>query len=105
MTDEQLNDALYQFGISTNGKSPLSMVQIKRKSREWKKKVYNDFHATNNIGSITNIHASDLQIRDVVNFTYLLTYLQLPMSRLVCRWETERNGKRKQYKIRNALGS
>jgi DNA (cytosine-5)-methyltransferase 1 len=74
MTDEQLNDALYQFGISTNGKSPLSMVQIKRKSREWKKKVYNDFHATNNIGSITNIHASDLQIRDVVNFTYLLTY-------------------------------
>lgn len=73
-TDTQLTDHLYGLGISTDGKNPLTKKQIKRKSEKWKREVFNNFQATNNIGSIVNAHAADLKIVDTDKYTYLLTY-------------------------------
>ena len=73
-TDAQLTDHLYGLGISTDGKKPLTKEQIKRKSEKWKREVFNNFQATNNIGSIVNAHAADLKIVDTDKYTYLLTY-------------------------------
>lgn len=55
-------DALYNFGISTDGKSPLSKEKIAKKNEKWLRTVYNNFIATHNLGSIMNIHAEDLEI-------------------------------------------
>lgn len=70
----ELTDKLYNLGISTDGKTPLSKEQIKRKSESWKRTVYNNFKATNNIGSIVNAKGKDLEIIDTDKYTYLLTY-------------------------------
>ena len=72
--NEQLIDKLYNLGISTDGKKPLSKDQIKRKSESWKRTVFNNFKATNNIGSIVNAKGKDLEIIDTDIYTYLLTY-------------------------------
>lgn len=46
---------------------------------------YNAIHGTNfPTMDITQIHGSDLGITEVDKFTYLLTYLLFPLSRLVC---------------------
>lgn len=73
-TDTQLTDHLYGLGISTDGKKPLTKEQIKRKGEKWKREVYNNFQATNNIGSIINAHGADLKIVDTDKYTYILTY-------------------------------
>lgn len=70
----ELTDKLYNLGISTDGKKPLSKDQIKRKSENWKRTVFNNFKATNNIGSIVNAKGKDLEIIDTDIYTYLLTY-------------------------------
>lgn len=75
LTDEQIDDALIKFGISTDGKIPLTDYQIRRKQQKWKRETYNNFIATNNIGSIVKAKGSNLGIIDTDNFTYLLTYL------------------------------
>ena len=55
-TSEELNEILFKIGISTDGKKPLSLQNIARKGEQWKRSVYNDFKATNNIGSILNVN-------------------------------------------------
>ena len=73
-TAEQLNEILSNIGISTDGKKPLTLKEISRKNEQWKRTVYNNFKATNNIGSILNVVGSDLEIIDTDKFTYILTY-------------------------------
>lgn len=73
-TNEELTEKLYQIGISTDGKVPMTKQQIERKGEKWKREVFNNFKATNNIGSIVNCKGSDLGIVDTERFTYLLTY-------------------------------
>ena len=72
--DNELNYILFNLGVSTDGKKQLTLDQIKRKGESWKRTVYNNFKATNNIGSIVNAKADDLKIQDTGKFTYLLTY-------------------------------
>ena len=74
LTAEQLDDALYAYGISTDGKDPMSFEQIKRKPLSWKRTVYNNFKATNNLGSICNFHGKDLQIVDKDTYQYWMFY-------------------------------
>lgn len=74
ISDDELADKLFEIGISGNGKEPMTLDAIKRKSIEWQKGVYNDFRATHNLGSITNIHGSDLEIVDVDKYFYFLFY-------------------------------
>lgn len=80
-TKDELAKILCDMGVSTDGKKPLTLPQIERKGEKWLREVYNNFRATNNIGSITNAHGTDLQIKDTDKYTYLLTYLLFSLSR------------------------
>lgn len=74
LTNEELTDILYNIGISIDGKKPLGTKEIARKGEQWKRTVYNNFKATNNIGSILNISGKDLGIVDTDKWCYILTY-------------------------------
>ena len=71
---KNLANYLYKVGVSTDGKKPLTLQQIERKGETWIREVYNNFTATNNIGSIVNAHGLDLGIEETDKYTYLLTY-------------------------------
>ena len=73
-TAEELTKILFDIGISTDGKKPLTQKEIARKGEPWKRTVYNNFKATNNIGSILNVKGVDLGIVDTDKYCYLLTY-------------------------------
>ena len=73
-TSDELTDALFNIGISTDGKKPMSLDAISRKGEPWKRTVYNNFKATNNIGSVLNVGGRDLGIVDTDKYTYVLTY-------------------------------
>ena len=73
-TSDELTDVLFNIGISTDGKKPLLVKEIARKGEQWKRTVYNNFKATNNIGSILNVKGADLGIVDTDRYTYILTY-------------------------------
>ena len=67
---------------------------------------YNAIHGTNfEIKDITEVKGVDLGIENVERFTYLLTYLLIPLSRFINRRKTSRNGKGNGYAFRVALGS
>lgn len=71
---EEVTNYLVEVGISTDGKNPMTRQQIERKNEKWRRTVYNNFMAINNIGSIVNADAADLEIYDTESYTYLLTY-------------------------------
>ena len=73
-SNEELLDILCNLGISTDGKKPMTRAQISRKNEQWKRTVYNNFKATNNIGSIMNISGADLGIVDTDKYCYIMTY-------------------------------
>ena len=73
-TSEQLNGILFNIGISTDGKKPLKEKEIARKGETWKRTVYNNFKATNNIGSILNVNGKDLGIVDTDKYCYICSY-------------------------------
>jgi DNA (cytosine-5)-methyltransferase 1 len=70
----KLPKTLFDYGISTNGKEPMTLEQIERKGEKWQRITYNNLRATNNLGSICNFKGEDLEIVDTDSFTYLLTY-------------------------------
>ena len=74
ITDNWIRNLLFKFGISKDGKTPMSKKEIEKKNIEWCRRVYNDFIATHNLGSITNIRGEDLEIVDKDKYCYLLTY-------------------------------
>ena len=65
---------MHEINISTNGKEPLTEKQIQRKGEKWLREIYNCFKASHNVGSITCIHAEDLEIADTDKYEYILTY-------------------------------
>ena len=73
-SDEEIVNKLLDFGISSDGKTLLSRKEIERKNEQWHREVYNDFIATHNIGSITNVKGGDLGIMDKEHYCYLMTY-------------------------------
>lgn len=73
-TDKELVDILDNIGVSVDGKKPLSKTKLKARGEKWHRNVYNDFMATHNIGSITNIRGADLEIVDTDKYCYILTY-------------------------------
>lgn len=74
LTTEWLAKYLHNIGVSTDGKKPMTLEQIKRKGEKWMRETYSNFIATNNIGSITTAHGSDLEIEETDKYIYLLTY-------------------------------
>lgn len=73
-SNDELTDILFVYGISTDGKKPMRREQIARKGEKWKRTVYNNFKATNNVGSIVNISATDLGIVNTDKYCYIVTY-------------------------------
>lgn len=79
MSKEDLVKALVNLCISMDGKSPMAEKQIAKKNEKWLREVYNSFKGSRNLGSITNIHAQDLEIErggDAMRneYVYILTY-------------------------------
>jgi len=70
----KLPKILFDYGISTDGKKPMTLKQIERKGEKWQRITYNNLRATNNLGNICNFKGEDLEIVDTDSFTYLLTY-------------------------------
>lgn len=50
-TKEDAVDILLKYGVSMDGKSPLTKENLMRKSREWLNDVIAKFRATNNVGT------------------------------------------------------
>ncbi len=74
LNKQELIDYLYNKGISSDYNEPMKYDQIKRKSEEWLRQVYNNIIATKNIVDITKTKASDLEITDTDKYTYIMTY-------------------------------
>jgi DNA (cytosine-5)-methyltransferase 1 len=62
LTKEELVKNLYKLGISGDGKTPMDEIKISRKGEKWLRETYNNFKATHNVGSITNISIDDLEL-------------------------------------------
>ncbi len=65
---------LYEYGISVDGKTRLTLKEIRNRGEKWCSQIYNEFRANRNIGSIVNAHALDLRIVDTDKFCYIMTY-------------------------------
>lgn len=69
-------------------------------------KSYNAIHGTNfEVSDIRDIHAIDLGIEKRNEFTYLLTYLLIPMHRFVDCRQNGRNEKGERHKVGAFMGS
>lgn len=73
---EQLVQELLKLCISVDGKNPMKEQQIRRKGEKWLRETYNCFKASRNLGSVTGIHAEDLEIggEDRNEYETILTY-------------------------------
>lgn len=71
LSDDEVVDKLYKKGISKDYNNPATKEEIKRIDF---RKTYNNICATNNLVSVCNIHAKDLNMVDRDKFTYLLVY-------------------------------
>lgn len=65
---------LYEYGISVDGKTRLTMKEIRNRGEKWCRQTYNEFRANHNIGSIVSAHALDLRITNTDKYCYIMTY-------------------------------
>lgn len=73
LTIEQVREWLYGR-ISSDYNTPMTEQQINRLSEQKARVIYNNMQATHNLGSITKITSTDLNICDTDKFTYIMTY-------------------------------
>jgi DNA-cytosine methyltransferase len=71
---DDLTSALYNLGISNDGKVPMTLQQIERRSDEWKQKVYNNIRSSNNLVNILTTKGKDLEIVEKDKYEYIMTY-------------------------------
>lgn len=74
LNQKELINALFGMGISNDGKEPMTLKQVARKNEKWLKNTYNAYKATHNISNLMLASGRDLNIVDVVNYIYILTY-------------------------------
>lgn len=74
MSETELNEYLFNKGISSNYNEPMTYDQIKRLSESAKRKIYNNIVATNNFVNIQQLKGKNLEITDTDKYTYLMTY-------------------------------
>lgn len=74
LTKEQLIEFLFNKHISNDGKSPMKLMTLQRKTEEWLRNVYNNIYATKNLVDISQVHGSDLEINNVDDYMYIMTY-------------------------------
>jgi DNA (cytosine-5)-methyltransferase 1 len=71
---DDLTNVLYNLGISNDGKVPMTLQQIERRSDEWKQKVYNNIRSSNNLVNILTTKGKDLEIVEKDKYEYIMTY-------------------------------
>ena len=74
LTKEQLQEYLFNKGISSNYNEPMTKQQIDRLSEDNLRTIYNNIKATKNLVNIQQVKGSDLEIKDIDKFDYILTY-------------------------------
>ena len=74
MTKDDLVNYFFHHHISSDYSTPLSINQLQRMGETKLRNIYNNAKASNNLLSICDINAKDLEIVDTDKFTYLLTY-------------------------------
>lgn len=74
LNQKELINALFSMGISNDGKEPMALNQIARKNEKWLRDTYNAYKATHNISNLMLAAGRDLNIVDVENYIYILTY-------------------------------
>ena len=74
LNQKELINALFSMGISNDGKEPMTLKQVARKNEKWLKNTYNAYKATHNISNLMLASGRDLNIVNVVNYIYILTY-------------------------------
>ena len=73
-TVAELRKILFDRNVSNDYNKPMTAEQIERLGEKKVRTVYNNMQATNNLGSITQIHGADLEITDTDSHTYIMTY-------------------------------
>ncbi len=71
---EYLVRKLYKRGISSDGKTPMTYSEIKRRGYDWCLKIWNSFCQNQNLGSITKFKGSSLRIVNTDKYCYIMTY-------------------------------
>lgn len=74
LTREQIEDWLFNKGISSNYNDPMEKDQIKRLGEVKIRQIYNNIKATHNLVNIQQVHSADLEIVDVDKYCYIMTY-------------------------------
>lgn len=74
LTRDQVEEYLFNKGISSNYNDPMTLEQIKRLGEEKLRTIYNNIMATHNLVNICQVHSKDLNIVDTDKYDYVLTY-------------------------------
>lgn len=74
LTREQVEQYLFNKGISADYNEPMTLSQIKKLGEEKVRTIYNNIIATHNLVSVVNCKAQDLEIVDRDKYDYVLTY-------------------------------
>lgn len=74
LNQKELINALFSMGISNDGKEPMTLKQIARKNEKWLRGTDNAYKATHNISNLMLAAGKDLNIIDVEDYIYILTY-------------------------------
>lgn len=74
MSETELNEYLFNKGISSNYNEPMTFEQIKRLNESAKRKIYNNIVATNNFVNIQQLTGENLEVTATDKYTYLMTY-------------------------------
>ena len=74
LTKEALVNKLAELGVSQNYNSPMTKEELRRKSFEYLKTVYNNIKSCHNLVNIQSVNAESLDIKDTEKYDYLMTY-------------------------------
>lgn len=74
MSKEELLKILLQLGVSADYSTPLGEEQLKRRSEQELRKIFNNIKASHNLVSVCNAKGEDLGICETGNYDYIMTY-------------------------------
>ena len=70
----QLQEYLFNKGISQNYNDPMTREQINRLKEDNLRTIYNNIQATHNLVNIQQVKGKDLEIEDTNKYCYIMTY-------------------------------
>ena len=74
LNKEQIQEFLFNKGISSNYNEPMNKEQINRLSENNLRIIYNNIQATHNLVNIQQVKGEDLEIENTDKYDYIMTY-------------------------------